>query len=220
MRHFVMAGFMVLLLAVCSDANAFRLPGFSNNQVDVSSLISRADTVKRKVSMATISLGEGLADVLDMAGKPAEAKELREQISATKADSADFEKIELLSQSIDKKHAYLVGIVLQSSIPKSVAQSKLSGAVFNIGSPVIADLSVAKETTALAKEIPDAAKSVSNNPLKVRELTASLRAIKFVASNIAPQATSASSILKELMAYASSNNISVPSDSEIKSKAQ
>lgn len=211
---------VALSVTISGEAQAFGFPAFGGGEsVDVSSLVRRADAVKSKVSTATISLGEGLADVLELAGKEKDAAELQEIVAATKSDSADFDKIEVLSAAIDKKRSLLVSGTLTTIIPVVAAQSKLSSAVLNIGTAVMADLSVTKETGSLVREIQDAAKAVAGNPFKLRELTSALGAIRFVSSNIIPQATAGGTLIKELVTFAGSHKIPVPSESEMQAKA-
>ena len=198
----------VCMVLVAGNAFAWGIPSVMDTGVDTGPLSKRAEAVKDKVGKATISLAEGLADVLEMAGKAQDAAALRDQVLAVKSDSHDFAKVESLSNAIGVSQNKVSGIALSKVIPLVTAKAKLPSAMVNIGSAVTTDMSVAKETAALAQEIPKAASSIKN-PMKIKELTDAAGAIKFVASQIIPQAQSMASLTKELTDYAVSNNIAL-----------
>lgn len=202
-----------LFAALCmvfaaSSAFAWGIPAIGDTGMDTGPLTKRAESVKEKVGTATLSLAEGLSDVMDMAGKAKEAGELRERVAALKSDRADFTKVEALSNAIGVGQKSLAGVALSKALPVAVAQAKLPSALFNITSAVATDISVTKETSDLAQEIPKAASSIKN-PMKIKELTDAAGAIKFVATQIIPQAQSLGSIIKELSEYASANKIAL-----------
>jgi hypothetical protein len=199
---------LISLLFSLLSVNAFAwgIPSVLNNDQDTTPLIKRSEAVKEKVGNATISMADGLSDVLDLAGKTNEASEIRSKSLAAKSDRGDFSKVESLSNAVGAGQKSLKGLVLVKAIPVAAAQAKLPSAIHNINTAVATDMSVSKETSALAQELPKAASSVKN-PIQIKELSEATGAIKFVASQILPQAQTAATLSKELSAYAKVNHI-------------
>lgn len=198
---------VVMMVLLAGNAFGFGIPSLGGfGDADTSGVMSRADALKDKVGTATVSLAEGLADVLEMSGKAEEAATLKASIASAVSDRSDFTKIQSLSNAIGVGQNTLAGVAISATIPLVAAQAKLPSAVFNLSSAIATDMAVAQETKDLAKDIPGIAAKVKN-PLKLKDLTDALGAIRFVASQIIPQAQTAGGLVKELVDFASSNGI-------------
>lgn len=210
---------VILVFALVGNVFAWKVPSVSSvggggDSVDTKVLVDRSDKLVDTVTTANEKLGLGLADVLILTGKDEEAIKVKEAVATLQANPKTGNEVFIasLESSFGSLNEMNIGKALEQGGKTVASTMSFGSAVLNITAAVDNDTQAIKEANNLSQDLSKALKSASSNPALVKsvgELKSASDSVAMVLKIAPKQLDYATKILKELQAFAQTNNIAI-----------